>query len=247
MVQVSRRPGVTGSALIRLLTRLTEHGVPESKQAFAERLSQWLRWTDAISLSSALNSPPATARTGARAASASAEERECARVRSALTKAITEGTAFSVDDFAPYRQRYIARQQAMEAGIAPLRGRLRTVLAARSPAMARLASVDAVMEQALDPHEQRLLATVPSLLDKYFKRLRQAHQATQAHETDEAAQAVAGDAQAADGPGKQTSSPVQTQPAAWLDAFGKDMQGVLLAELDIRFQPVEGLLEALRT
>jgi hypothetical protein len=234
MVQVSRRPGVTGSALIRLLARLTDYGAPESKQAFAERLSQWLRWTDAISLSSALNSPPATAPSGARS-SASAEERECARVRTALTKAITEATPFSVDDFTPYRQRYIARQQAMEAGIGPLRGRVRAVLAAGSPAMARLASVDAVMEQALDPQEQRLLATVPSLLEKYFKRLKQAHSASQGEMPD-----------ALDNAGKPGSSPGQAQPAAWLDAFGKDMQGVLLAELDIRFQPVEGLLEALR-
>jgi len=170
-------------------------------------------------------------------------------VRTALTKAITDGTAFSVDDFAPYRQRYIARQQAMEAGIGPLRGRLRAVLAAKSPELARLASVDAVMEQALDPQEQRLLATVPSLLEKYFKRLRQGHLATLAHETDEtdqAAQAVMGDTPAPEGPSKPSSSPIQAQPAAWLDAFGKDMQGVLLAELDIRFQPVEGLLDALR-
>jgi hypothetical protein len=34
---------------------------------------------------------------------------------------------------------------------------------------------------------------------------------------------------------------------AWLDAFRKDMQAVLLAELDVRFQPVEALLAALRT
>jgi len=173
-------------------------------------------------------------------------------VRTALTKAITDGTAFSVDDFAPYRQRYIARQQAMEAGIGPLRGRLRAVLAAKSPELARLASVDAVMEQALDPQEQRLLATVPSLLEKYFKRLRQGHLATLANETeetdetDQAAQAVMGATPAPEGQGKPSSSPIQAQPAAWLDAFGKDMQGVLLAELDIRFQPVEGLLEALR-
>ena len=239
MVQVSRRPGLTGSALIRLLARLTEHGAPEPKQAFAERLSQWLRWTDAISLSSALNSPPATAPSGAKA-SASAEERECARVRSALAKLITDGSAFSVDDFAPYRQRYIGRQQSMEAAVAPLRGRLRALLTAKSPAMARLASVDAVMEQALGAHEQRLLATVPALLEKHFKRLRQVHQA------------LLGDMApgVTDGPVQQgmpaTQDDKEAQPAAWLDAFGKDMQGVLLAELDIRFQPVEGLLEALR-
>ncbi|MDF3982885.1 DUF3348 domain-containing protein [Luteibacter sp. PPL554] len=33
---------------------------------------------------------------------------------------------------------------------------------------------------------------------------------------------------------------------AWLDIFRRDMQDVLLAELDVRFQPVEGLLAALR-
>jgi hypothetical protein len=35
-------------------------------------------------------------------------------------------------------------------------------------------------------------------------------------------------------------------PGAWLTQFRKDMQAVLLAELDIRFEPVEGLLAALR-
>ncbi|REI39152.1 DUF3348 family protein, partial [Xanthomonas oryzae pv. oryzae] len=33
----------------------------------------------------------------------------------------------------------------------------------------------------------------------------------------------------------------------WLDVFRKDMQSVLLAELDVRFHPIEGLLAALRT
>ncbi|HET6804990.1 MAG TPA: DUF3348 domain-containing protein [Frateuria sp.] len=33
----------------------------------------------------------------------------------------------------------------------------------------------------------------------------------------------------------------------WLDGFRRDMQSVLLAELDLRFQPVDALLAALRT
>ena len=33
----------------------------------------------------------------------------------------------------------------------------------------------------------------------------------------------------------------------WLDGFRRDMQRVLLAELDLRFQPVDALLAALRT
>jgi hypothetical protein len=35
--------------------------------------------------------------------------------------------------------------------------------------------------------------------------------------------------------------------ATWLDSFRRDMQSVLLAELDLRFQPVDALLAALRT
>lgn len=33
----------------------------------------------------------------------------------------------------------------------------------------------------------------------------------------------------------------------WLDGFRRDMQSVLLAELDLRFQPIDALLAALRT
>lgn len=222
MVQVSRRTGLTGSALIRLLARLADTDVPESKQAFADRLSHWLSWTDAISLSAALDGSPATPTPGARAFG-SADEAECTRVRTALVKAIATPMDTSTD-FPQYRRRYVARQQAMEAGIGPLRGRLRSRLAAGSPAMARLAAVDAVMEQVLGAHEQRLLSTVPALLEKHFARLRRADQATSPDEPEG-----------------------EVQPGKWLDVFAKDMQGVLLAELDIRFQPVEGLLEALRT
>ena len=207
MVQVSRRTGFTGSALTRLLAQLTDLDVPESEQAFADRLSEWLSWTDAILLSTALNGSAAAPSSDARAAGDTAEA-EYTRVRAALTHAIAADGA-TASDFPSYRRRYLARQQAMEAGIGPLRGRLRARLAARSPEMARLAAVDAVMEQVLGAHEQRLLSTVPGLLEKHFERLRQAD----------------------DG---------------WLDLFCKNMQSVLLAELDIRLQPVEGLLEALR-
>jgi hypothetical protein len=224
MVQVSRRTGFTGSALIRLLARLTDIDVPESRQTFADRLSQWFSWTDAISLSAALDGSPAAVSSGART-SGDAEVSECTRVRTALVNAISENMRGSTadattTDFSPFRRRYLARQQAMEASIGPLRGRLRAKLAARSPAMARLAAVDVVMEQVLGAQEHRLLSTVPTLLEKHFERLRQADSnAPEAHEA---------------------------QPGAWLGVFRKDMQDVLLAELDIRLQPVEGLLEALR-
>lgn len=216
---MSRRTGFTDSALVRLLARLTDINVPESRQGFADRLSQWFGWTDAISLSAALDGGPALASSRA-PTSASAEECECAGLRSALAKAIAERGAFA-SDFASHRRRYVARQQTMETAIGPLRGRLRARLAAGSPAMARLAAVDVVMEQVLGAQEHRLLSTVPGLLEKHFERLRQAARAPD-------------------------ESDGGTDAGGWLELFCNDMQGVLLAELDIRLQPIEGLLDALR-
>lgn len=218
---MSRRTGFTDSALVRLLARLNDITVPESRQGFADRLSQWFGWTHAISLSAALDGNPAVPSVRARAFSASAEERECGGVRAALAKTIAERGAFA-SDFASHRRRYLARQQAMESAIGPLRGRLRAKLATKSTEMARLASVDVVMEQVLGAQEQRLLATVPGLLEKHFERLRQA----------------------AEQPGDESDGTAAS--GAWQDVFCRDMQGVLLAELDIRLQPIEGLLDALR-
>lgn len=260
-----RRTDFTGPALIRLLARLTEAELPGSQQAFADRLSQWLGWADAISLSAALNGggpAPANAPVAdARSSLAHAEEGECARVRAGLVKSIAEDNLFAVaapeapkpqtrgrllrgapyeappppapvaddGDFTPYRLRYQAKQMAMEAGIGPLREKLRARLAGRSPELARLAALDGVMEQVLGEQEHRLLGALPNTLEKHFKRLRKQHLLQQ--EEEQVAQPDAAPAPA---------------PLPWLHRFGQDAQAMLQAELDIRFKPVEGLLEALR-
>ena len=102
------------------------------------------------------------------------------------------------------------------------------MLAGRNPEMTRLAMVDAIMERSLSVRERALMTTIPTLLGAHFERLRKAEQSAQ--EEAEAAE-----------------MPPPAKPGAWLDTFRKDMRSVLLAELDIRFQPVEGLLAALRT
>ena len=250
MVQVSQRTSLSGPTLIRLLARMTDVDVPESRQSLSDRLSQWLGWADAIALSAVLNGDAPAVASGARAFG-SAEELACARARTALANAIAGDGASApakrrgqaqaptqaqpmdaAVDYATYRQRYLSMQQAMELDIGSLRGRLRAMLAARTPAMSRLAAVDAVMEGALGARERNLLAGVPALLEGHFARLRQAGQATLA------------DAQVS---GQSAGEPAAVTPGAWLDVFRKDMRSVLLAELDIRFQPVEGLLAALRS
>lgn len=255
MVEAPQRTALSGPTLIRLLARLTDADVPDDRQSLSDRLSQWLGWTHAITLSSALNGHPPVVAPDARA-TARAVENECARVRASLTNAIVDDSVFAAlkqrgptqvsaqasttdasVDYSVFRQRYLFMQREMETAIGTLRERLRVAVAACTPEMARLAMVDAVMERALAPREQSLLAGIPALLAKYFERLRQAQQAEQAEQAEHAALA-----------GANASGTAQAHaPHAWLEVFRKDMQSALLAEMEVRFQPVEGLLAALRT
>jgi hypothetical protein len=113
----------------------------------------------------------------------------------------------------------------MEAGIGPLRARLREALARQSPAMGRLAALDAVMDEALREREQSVLSQMPSLLQKHYERLAAGHRASTVP------------------PGEAPEAP--PGPGPWLAEFRRDMQRLLLAELDLRLQPAVGLLEAL--
>src|SRR5690606_12224145 len=180
--ELARRTSFSGPALVRLLARLSEADVREPSHSLSDRLSLWLGWSDAIALAGALGgAAPAIIQT----APAPDENQEYDRIRRALSDLIAAVNAPAparhrarqpsaarsgnpvpavVVEFSTYRQRYIALQQTMEIRCSELRGRLRSMLAGRSPEMARLAAVDAVMEQALNEREFCVLARVPVLL-----------------------------------------------------------------------------------
>ncbi|HEY9067794.1 MAG TPA: DUF3348 family protein [Burkholderiaceae bacterium] len=217
MLHGSPSPGVAGSELTRLLARLA--GTPPTRvgAAFAERLGHWLSWSDAISLSAALNAGPSEPGPG-RSRGLGNEEADFQRVRAALEASIAAGSrepASSPTDFGPHRRHCVAQQQAMQDAVGALRQRLRDALSRRSPALARLAAIDAAMDPTLAAHERSLLGLVPLRLQAHFERLHRA--ATDDHDT------------------------------GWLDAFRDDMNLVLLAELEHRLLPAQGLLDALRT
>ncbi len=243
MARTSPRTRFDSAQLIRALSALVATDVADSRQSFADRLGQWLDFADAIALCSALDSPADT-RAPATAAQPALGD-EFARVRGALLESIntdglltpgkarirlpapawhagTEGTA----DYLPYHRYYLAHQRDMGAAIAPLRASLRAALAAQSPALRQLAALDGVLDQAFAPRERSLLASVPQLLGRRFEQLHQAHRS-------------ALPAGAADDPARWL------EPGAWLHTFCQDMRLVLLAELDLRLQPVQGLMDAL--
>ncbi|WP_028605045.1 DUF3348 family protein [Ottowia thiooxydans] len=215
--QKSVQTSLTGAALVRLLEALADSRVRvrDARTGFADGLVQWVGWADAIELSAALERPLADQALN----EADSDERaEFGRLRTSLEQGLARAmapTGHSVMEaevgYGSLRKRYVMQQQTMEVAIGTLRERVRAVVAERSPEMARLAALDAVMDQVLSVQERRLLATVPGLLERHYRRLRDEYEGS-------------GD---------------------WVKLFHQDMHTVLLAELDLRLQPVEGLLDAL--
>lgn len=251
MAQALPRTHLNSSRLVRVLAGLGVTDLPEAKQSAAEKLGDWLGLGDALSLYSALHAVPAGASerrsaAGESAVAADAARREFERVKAALAGAIIgngrlkagrsriewptqapQASAESAPDFAPYHQFCLGHQRDMTSGVAALRTSVRAALSGRSPALGRLAALDVVLEQVLTPRERALLATVPMLLGKRFEQLFRDHLTARA------------DADTADDP------VCWIEPGGWLAVFRDDMRTVLLAELELRLQPVAGLIAAL--
>lgn len=248
MVPGAPRTRFTDPALVRLLSELTRLDAGQAQPALAQRLEQWLHWTDATALSMALDDAPTAPAVPAWPSpdNGVAEGKALAQLRRAQTAAIGQDCALGPAkpaagaraapplrraaptpaapeeplDAAALRRRYASRQQAMANAIEPLRARMRQALSDTSAPLAKLAALDAVMERVLGPRERALLGAIPVLLEQYFERL-----------FERLLRAAEGDA-------------AQALRTA-LDTFGPQMQAVLLAELDLRLQPLDGLMAAL--
>jgi hypothetical protein len=235
------RTNFHSSQLIRCLAELDLLEGAEPAGDFADKLGQWLHFTDAIALSSVLESgnakvaaqsPVLREATGARLTA------EYERIRAFMVNSITKSCAGGIThiklplvdlevSYAPYRQFYDAHQRDMELSVEPLRVNLRAALAKASPRLRKLAELDVVMEKFLREREGRLLARVPLLLQKHFDALYAAHQ----------------EQLAASG---QTDTPAAwMHSGGWLARFCQSLQTLLLACAELRLQPSAGLLEAL--
>lgn len=247
--QYSPPTSFNSSSLVRLLASLDVVPAADSPQTFAEKLSHWVAWTDAISLSGALGAGDAA---GADALQTGPSPHvkslvaQLQRLRKELTEAVTNDTILSGAnwgksrpakgpvavahageeagfDFAAYRRSFSAHQRAMEERIGALRAAVRAVAAAHSPALGQLAALDAAMDSALGVHQRRVTVNVPALLEKRCKASLRPLQS---------APTGLGDAPAS----------VPGKPPA---GYGQTLQGLLLAEMAVRLLPVEGMIDAL--
>ncbi|WP_372863224.1 DUF3348 family protein [Spongiibacter sp.] len=129
--------------------------------------------------------------------------------------------------YQPYQRFYALHQSEMDHRILALRAELRKVLSRRSDTLAKLAALDATLADSLADYSRRGLAVIPKLLAQHFFGLREAHRQHLA--------------ESADSDGAEQ----WLQAGGWLAQFHQDMQSLLLAELALRLQPAQGLLEAL--
>lgn len=201
------------SPLVRCLEGLGVTAAPEGDRTVAEHLGDWLAWTDAIALFDVLQgsdgvTPAVAPRAAAALAKAATDDLD--RVRSELTRSISADTTFAhgAVDATTARRGCHAQQHTMEERLGPVRAGLRTALAAQTPALGRLAALDALMERALASKERQLLSRLPMLLE-------------------------------------ETTPSGDDAPRAVPAVDGRALRTALLAELEMRMQPIEGLAEAL--
>lgn len=222
-----------GTPLVRQLAGWLPEGVGAPRQDVAERLGQWLNVNEAIALRT---TQAAVAAAGAAAAGSAASltdrhvlhtelQRELQRTRAVLTQSITArdpahrpGPNDLDTEWALYHQRLNEQQRRMELSVEALRGHVRQALAKATPELAQLAALDAAMDLLLAGREQRLLNGLPAFLKARFVALRQ-----------------------------QAADPADTPPddLRWLQTFANEFEQTLLAELDLRLQPVTGLIESI--
>ena len=233
------------SRLTRFLADLSLADDGGSKQAFAERLGQWLNFADAITLTAAHGTTSSAAAPALRSVTTAELEGEFAAARTALANSITAscspsaggtrielpavqpGAAIEALAYEPYRRFYLAHQGDLEAGVRPLRNKARQALARAGQQLRQLAALDGALDKILSARERQLLATVPALLERRFAQLASAHQ-----------QRLAETGQADD-------PELWMAPGGWLADFCNELKMALLAELDLRLQPTVGLIEAL--
>jgi len=245
MMRAPTRTNFHSSRLVRVLADLAMVDARAPDGDFAEKLGLWVKFTDAIALSAVHSANLPGTPIGDQPTNRVALSEIYARTRAGLVRSITQMTlpheggtrqqrpspeaGADREDavtYEPYRRSYLALQRDIELKVRPLRAHVREVLGQSSPALKKLATLDAALDTILSERESKLLSTIPALLEKRFHHLRQSHQQ------------VLAEAPHADHP----AAPMQ--PAGWLACFGDEMQTVLLAELDVRLHPTLGLIEA---
>ena len=255
MTQASPNVSLNGSRLIRFLSDLAVSDVEVSHKQFTEKLGQLISFSDAITLSAVHSKLSKMACEPTEATSESVRV-EFLRVREVLVKSIIMSFTFSTRpstiplpipkadtprdkavSYEPYQRFYARHQREIDFKVQSLQLYVRDGVSGLSLELAQLVALDAALGDVLAVHTRRLFAVIPKLLSKRFEYLKKEHQQALANLEDN-------DTSGSNDPFVDNQAE-WIKPGGWLHTFYQEMQGLLLAELDVRLQPILGLVETL--
>jgi len=244
------------SRLVRLLTGMSDSKFSDGDYNLAEQLGRIISLSDSISLSRALGQLsragvdiPISETSENADSNASIEtqvvQKDVLESREKMMRTIINSFADQTDSsgiqlpsvstgtkaealktYDPYQRFYSMHQAEMAGSVQTLRLRIRASISDVSEELRQLAELDRIINDSISAHNSKLFNVTPKLLQQRFKELLSAHQQSQG--------------------AKDTTEPTDwLQAGGWLTVFYKELQELLLAELDVRLQPILGLLEAL--
>lgn len=219
------------SPLIRLFAQWMPPAEPAPGADLAQRLGPWVGAMQAIELHAAHRTvhamgQPRPARAGAARLPANLAE-DFQRTRMTLARAIGQDPALPNEyGYAPYKRRHLDLQRRMEQMIGALREHVREALSRSAPPLPQLAVLDAAMHKVVEPREHALLSGAVAVIERRFETLRKRH-LKHVEET-----------------GREDDPGTWRRPGEWLHVFEEEWRRALLAELQLRLEPVAGLVEA---
>ncbi len=249
------------SRLVRLLSDLNISGVEASQSHFSEKFGQLVDLSGSITLSAGLGKFSTVAFEPTHISTQTIKD-EFMRARTALVRFVaksfvpsagrTRGKLPTPAEFhahcklngvyadtrseapkrhavayEPYRKFYVTRQGDLDIKIRHLRSYVKGSISGLSPELAQLSSLDTVLGDVLSAPAREYFAKIPTLLGKRFRRLLNEHWLELPNKP------AAGDLE------------LWMKPGGWISKFCGEMRALLLAEIEVRLQPVLGMIDSL--
>lgn len=243
MTQASAQASISsinGSRLVRLLSELAVSDVEVSHKHFSQRLGQLIDLSASVTLASAHGDIAAMSFEPTEDSS-EAVTKEFLRVRTAMVQSLVKSFVPEASDarirfpghepsaapddakaYERYRNFYSAQQRDIDAKVLKLQSDVREAASGVSAQLAQLAALDMVLGDTLALHSRKFFSAIPKLLARRYHYL-----VAQYYEP------VSGTGQS-----QQASLEIHQR-------FSREMQGLLLAEIEVRLLPVLGIIEAL--
>mgnify|MGYP000137798836 CR=1 FL=1 len=248
MTQVTKHNPLKGSKLVRFLSEYEISNVEVSHKNFAERLGLLVDLSDSVTLSESLRAIPKMVHKTAEVVAEKEGDnlvqaflKQRSAVLESILKSFDSKAVFiqfklpipksntSIEEaikFDQYQRFYLLHQSELDFKIEQIRSFVRKVISEYSLNLAQLAELDKTFSKSMTIHTRKRFSVVPQLLKVRFDQLYSDY-------CDSLSESTCVD------------KPIfWVTKNGWLTQFYSEMQQILLAEFEVRLEPIIGLVEA---